>query len=225
MDIVAKLSSNLDVVLYCAIVVGIFLVAVVFQKKEEERETQETREDTVTSAQAKNRLSALTGVTFDDSADDLQMARPKSEPPPGFLAAPAPPPPPPPPGGSTSGPAATSEEQAVLTQYTSGDGQGVEEMEKMLAKDPNNLQLLDWLAFMYYSNNQTDRAIETYSRIIQIDPSNASQHYYLANSFYKANRIEEALSHWRRVVEIKPDGKLARKADGRIKKVEAALNG
>jgi tetratricopeptide (TPR) repeat protein len=221
LDIVGTLSKNLDVVVYCLIVLGIFLIAVVFQKKEDEPEGQ-TQEDTTTTAEAKNRLSVLTGVTFEDSADDLQMAMPKSEPPLPFRP---PPPPAPPPGASTSGPAAAREEQAVLTQYTSGDGQGVEEMEKMLAKDPNNLQLLDWLAFMYYSNNQTEKAIETYGRIIRIDPSNASQHYYLANSFYKANRIDEALVHWRKVVELKPDGKLARKADGRIKKVETALGG
>jgi tetratricopeptide (TPR) repeat protein len=111
----------------------------------------------------------------------------------------------------------------VLTQYTAGDGQGVAEIEKMLEKDPENLQLLDWLAFMYYSNNDTEKAIGTYNKIIKIDPSNASQHYYLANSYYKANQVEEALTHWRHVVTLKPDGKLGRKASDRIKKVEAAV--
>ena len=66
--------------------------------------------------------------------------------------------------------------------------------------------------------------IETYDRITQIDPDNASQHYYLANSYYKANRVDDALRHWRRVVELKPKGKLGKKANDRIQKVEAALS-
>jgi tetratricopeptide (TPR) repeat protein len=97
-------------------------------------------------------------------------------------------------------------------------------MLKMLEKDPNNPQLIDWIAFMYYSNDQPTEAIAYYQRGIGLDPTNASQHYYLANSYYKANRLDEALVHWRKVCELKPDGKLANKANTRIKKAEAALS-
>lgn len=207
------LTKNLDIVAYAVSVVLIFGVAMFLRKKEDVEEISGAGTDSEVESAAKARLSTLTGVSFDDSQEDLAEARPKTAPP--IPQAP---------GTATGGGLAPQADgDAVLTQYTSGDGQGVEEMERMLEKDPENLQLLDWLAFMYYSNNETAKAIETYSRIIAIDSSNAGQHYYLANSFYKANRIEEALEAWRLVCTLKPDGKLARKAQKRIDKVEAAL--
>ena len=116
---------------------------------------------------------------------------------------------------------ADQEAQALLTQYTSGDGGGVEEMERMLERDPNNLQLLDWLAFMYYSNNDAMKAIATYQRIIEIEPNNASQHYYLGNCFFKNNEMERALEEWNLVVQLKPSSKYARKAQERMTKLGA----
>ena len=53
----------------------------------------------------------------------------------------------------------------ILTKYTSGSGEGIPEVEKLLEGDPNNVDLLDWLAFMYYSNDNIDKAIETYTRL------------------------------------------------------------
>lgn len=205
------LWKNLDIVAYAVAVVSVVLIAVLLRRNPAGA-APPVGDDAATEAAAKARLGTLTGVSFDDSAEDLQDARPKTAPPQMSAAAAA--------SLSASG---DPGEGQVLTQYTTGDGKGVEEMERMLAKDPDNLQLLDWLAFMYYSNNETEKAISTYSRIIAIDPGNAGQHYYLANSYYKAKRIDEALRHWRKVCEIKPDGKLARKASSRIQKVEAAL--
>ena len=71
-------------------------------------------------------------------------------------------------------------------------------MERMLEQDPDNLQLLDWLAFMYYSNDEVDKAIASYQRIIRLEPGNASQHYYLGNCYCKKGLLEEARREWKR---------------------------
>lgn len=224
MDVTKLFSKNTDLIIYlvlCAVAYGIVSY---WKKKNLEALEKKLAAGSVPpkgpdappppdaeKEAAQARLSALTGMDDDPApAPDAAAAAAPAEA--GGVQAP-------------SAPEVSGKDQAVLTQYTAGDGQGVEEIVKMLEKDPNNLQLLDWLAFMYYSNNETDKAIETYSKITQIDPSNASQHYYLANSYYKANRIDEALQHWRTVMELKPDGKLGKKAGDRIKKVEAALGG
>ena len=141
---------------------------------------------------------------------------PAPAPTPARAPTPAPAPAPAPPAKSA---AKAAEEAALLTQYTSGDGGGVEEMERMLERDPNNLQLLDWLAFMYYSNNDIPKAIQTYSRIIEIEPNNASQHYYLGNCFFKNNQKDKALAEWNTVIALKPNSKYARKAQERIAKL------
>lgn len=213
-NVKALLLQNIDLVIYGLLVVVVSLVLMSMQNKSGQALNDEVGEkatapDEGTAKAAQARLSMLGGFDSGKGAaaavveEDKEDVAEKSE---------------------QSFKSLGSEQQAVLTQYTSGDGAGAAEMEKMLAKDPNNLQLLDWLAFMYYSNNETEKAIDTYSRIIKLDPSNPGQHYYLANSFYKANRIDEALHHWKKVIELKPEGKYARKATDRIKKVEAALS-
>lgn len=106
----------------------------------------------------------------------------------------------------------------VLTQYKAGGGEGISEVEAMLEKDPNNLELLDWLAFMYYSNNMLDKALVSYEKALSMDPDNVNQLYYLGSTYFKMGRKEDAVVKWQRVVELKPDSKIARKAQDKIDK-------
>jgi len=109
-----------------------------------------------------------------------------------------------------------AEEEELLTKYTAGTGEGINEVEKLLEGDPNNVDLLDWLAFMYYSNNNIDKAIETYKRALAIKPDNENQHYYLANSFFKKSMLAEAKKEWNEVIRLKPNSKIAKNAQERI---------
>lgn len=109
-----------------------------------------------------------------------------------------------------------AEEEELLTKYTAGTGEGINEVEKLLEGDPNNVDLLDWLAFMYYSNNNIDKAIETYKRALAIKPDNENQHYYLANSYFKKTMMVEAKKEWNEVIRLKPNSKIAKNAQERI---------
>ncbi len=109
-----------------------------------------------------------------------------------------------------------AEEEELLTKYTAGTGEGINEVEKLLEGDPNNVDLLDWLAFMYYSNNNIDKAIETYKRALAIKPDNENQHYYLANSYFKKSMLAEAKKEWNEVIRLKPNSKIAKNAQERI---------
>ncbi|MDN5278770.1 MAG: Anaphase-promoting complex, cyclosome, subunit 3 [Clostridiales bacterium] len=109
-----------------------------------------------------------------------------------------------------------AEEEELLTKYTAGTGEGINEVEKLLEGDPNNVDLLDWLAFMYYSNNNIDKAIETYKRALAIKPDNENQHYYLANSYFKKGMNAEAKKEWSEVIRLKPNSKIAKNAQERI---------
>lgn len=109
-----------------------------------------------------------------------------------------------------------AEEAELLTKYTAGTGEGINEVEKLLEGDPNNVDLLDWLAFMYYSNNNIDKAIETYKRALGIKADNENQHYYLANSYFKKSMVAEAKKAWNEVIRIKPNSKIAKNAQERI---------
>lgn len=137
----------------------------------------------------------------------------------GFAAAQAPSP----------GPSAPSRpvNTGLVTQYQEGTGEGIEEIDAKLREDPNNPDLLDWLAFMYYSNNQMDKAIEIYQRALNLNYENETQHYYLGNSFYKIGNVDRAVEEWEVVVSLKPDSKIAKNAQERITKArqEAGMVG
>lgn len=109
-----------------------------------------------------------------------------------------------------------AEEEELLTKYTAGTGEGINEVEKLLEGDPNNVDLLDWLAFMYYSNNNIEKAVETYKRALAIKPDNENQHYYLANSYFKKGMMTEAKKEWSEVIRLKPNSKIAKNAQERI---------
>lgn len=122
-------------------------------------------------------------------------------------------------GAASSGEAKPVNDGAgVLTQYKAGGGEGIAEVETMLEKDPSNLELLDWLAFMYYSNNMLEKALVSYEKALSMDPDNVNQLYYLGSTYFKMGRKEDATAKWKRVVEIKPDSKIARKAQDKIDK-------
>jgi tetratricopeptide (TPR) repeat protein len=138
------------------------------------------------------------------------------------MPAPAAPPPEAAPAAAPSAPAAPAN-QGLVTQYQEGTGEGIEEIEQKLQEDPNNPDLLDWLAFMYYSNNQMDRAIEIYQRALNLNYENETQHYYLGNSFYKMGNIDRAIEEWEVVVSLKPDSKIAANAQERINKARQQM--
>ncbi|MFC1742402.1 tetratricopeptide repeat protein [Candidatus Riflebacteria bacterium] len=104
----------------------------------------------------------------------------------------------------------------LVTKYTEGTGEGIAEVEKLLESDPDNVDLLDWLAFMYYSNNQTEKAIEVYKKALNINPNNENQHYYLANSYYKKGMVDEAIKEWNEVIRLKPHSKIGQNSQQRI---------
>ena len=106
--------------------------------------------------------------------------------------------------------------EELLTKYTPGNSDGIQEVEKLLEGDPNNVDLLDWLAFMYYSSGNIDKAIETYKKALANKPDNENQHYYLGNSYYKKNMFLEAKKCWSEVIRLKPSSKIAKNAQERI---------
>lgn len=87
------------------------------------------------------------------------------------------------------------------------DSQAIQEAEAALADDPENFKLLDWLAFMYYTNDQVDRAIEAYKKLLSRQPDAVDLFFFLGNCFYKVNLLPEAQYCWRRTLALDPPEK------------------
>ena len=107
-----------------------------------------------------------------------------------------------------------------ITEYTQGSGEGIDEVRMMLKNDPDNLDLQDWLAFMLYTNNELDEAIDIYKRLLAANHRPENQHFYLGNSYYKKGLTKLAIEEWKRVVELDPESKLGKKAKVRLEQAQ-----
>lgn len=122
-------------------------------------------------------------------------------------------------GGPTEPPSMEAVRRRIdgqITEYTEGSGEGIPDVEAMLRADPGNVDLQDWLAFLYYTNNRLDEAIELYKKLISASHKPDAQYFYLGNVYYKKGLHQLAIEQWKKSLEISPNGANARKAQARI---------
>jgi tetratricopeptide (TPR) repeat protein len=85
-----------------------------------------------------------------------------------------------------------------------------------LKENPGNLDLMDWVAFAYYSNGEMEQAIGYYQRLVAAAPGNASYHYYLGNALHKQGNLEAARNHWSKVMILDATGGFAERANRKL---------
>lgn len=111
---------------------------------------------------------------------------------------------------------------AVVTRYTTPKDVGlVEKVRGLLAATPDNKELLDWYAFLLYSNGMLDEAIQRYEGLVHGGSEKPDHFFYLGNAYYKKNRMVEAMEAWKIAVELAPDSKIGKKAVQRIEAVKS----
>lgn len=96
------------------------------------------------------------------------------------------------------------------------DEEAIHEAEAALADDPENAKLLDWLAFMYYTHDQLDRATEAYKKLISRQPDSPDLFFFLANCFYKVNLLPEAIYCWDRSLGLGPSERVQERAQASL---------
>ncbi len=110
----------------------------------------------------------------------------------------------------------------LVSQYESATWVGIEELERRLAHDPSDDDLLSLLGFVYYTSNKLDKAIEIYKRAIALNTKNPQAFYYMGNAFFRRGNFADAKEQWEKVVEMDPAGRLgnnARRRAAAIKKL------
>jgi tetratricopeptide (TPR) repeat protein len=100
----------------------------------------------------------------------------------------------------------------LVSQYDGPTWAGLDELEKRLAEDPANDELWALKAFVFYTANQWDKAIDTYRKGLEVNRQNPTLHYYLGNALFRRARFEEARQEWDAVAELDPVGKLGKNA-------------
>jgi tetratricopeptide (TPR) repeat protein len=107
-----------------------------------------------------------------------------------------------------------------ITEYTEATGEGIDDVEAMYAADPSNPDLMDWLAFLYYTNNRLDEAIGLYRKLLSVGHKPESQYFYLGNAYFRKGLRSLSIEQWKRCVEVAPASSMARKAQARIEETQ-----
>lgn len=116
---------------------------------------------------------------------------------------------------------------AEVTSYSVEDSAVGElgELEKLRSENPDNTEVLEWLAFRYYTVKRYSESIDVYMDLIRRGHRAGVQYFHLGNAYYKMGRYEMAVGAWKKTILLLPKDPKARKAQARIDKVERERNG
>lgn len=91
----------------------------------------------------------------------------------------------------------------------------LEQVERALTAGPESIASLDWLAFMFLTHRQYERAERYYRRLVELAPSGASYRYWLGDTL-AARGDPLAADQFRQVMALEPDGEYAHLAAERL---------
>ena len=97
----------------------------------------------------------------------------------------------------------------------------LDQLEALLAESPDDLQVMDWVAFAQYCTGNYPRAADLYRRCIDREPQTASYYYFLANAVYKLGDRDEAIRNWEMASNLDTVGLFRKKASEKLAKALA----
>ena len=113
----------------------------------------------------------------------------------------------------------------VLEDFDSiTDPNAIEEAEARLVNEPDNLGLIDWLAFMYYTNDHVEKALDCYKDLVERSPDTAEHYFYMGNTYFKISLLPEAIFCWKHLERLNAPRKMIERANASIESAEALLN-
>ncbi len=85
--------------------------------------------------------------------------------------------------------------------------QTIEELKKIIEKDPKNLQALITLGNLYYDAQKFGEAIEYYQRAIKLDPKNSDVWTDLGTMYRQLENTDSSVICYQKAIEANPKNK------------------
>jgi len=105
---------------------------------------------------------------------------------------------------------------SLLTTYTKGGAQGLNEIRMFLTTRSPDPELLEWLCMGFYTNGLYAECVEVCDEIAKNDPNNIKSLFYRANSQFHLENLDQARAGWQKVIDIDPNSHMAHKSRERI---------
>ncbi len=110
-----------------------------------------------------------------------------------------------------------------VTTYGEGSSASVEEeirqLDDLLEKNPDHLDVTEWLAFKLYSTGRYERAVQLYKRLIAKGHRPGVQYFYLGNTYFKMHDERRAAQSWGQTIALIPNDAKAQKAQARLERL------
>ena len=110
-----------------------------------------------------------------------------------------------------------------FTNQDVATGVTVEQVDILVAAEPENLQFLEWAAFVHYCHGNLGTSQELYLRTLEIGAESADSLYYLGAIAYRTGRDLEAVDRWNALIDRFEDHRLAKKAKAKLQTLYHAL--
>lgn len=110
--------------------------------------------------------------------------------------------------------------RGLITSYLKKDPAESEKelayLEGLLAENPEDPDILEWVAFRLYAGGHYPRAQRYYLKLIEKGHRVGVQNFHLGNTYAKMGRTAEAVECWKQTMALIPADPLARKAKDRV---------
>ena len=83
----------------------------------------------------------------------------------------------------------------------------IEELKKIIEKDPKNLQALITLGNLFYDGSKFEEAIEYYQRALKLDPKNADVWTDMGTMYRQLPNIDSSIICYQKAVQVNPGHK------------------
>ena len=85
-------------------------------------------------------------------------------------------------------------------------------VNSLVDEEPDNVDFLDWAAYVNYSNGNFATAADYYRRLLDLTTANPFAFYYLGEILFRSGKEEKAFAYWDELCETYPGHQLAEKA-------------
>lgn len=93
---------------------------------------------------------------------------------------------------------------AAVLHESGNTAEAVKNVEKAIENQPDNLELINFLAYLYEETGNYDKAVSVLKSALSVDENNTRIHYRLGVIYDKAGNKQESINSMKKVIEIEP---------------------
>ena len=110
-----------------------------------------------------------------------------------------------------------------LINNTSIEQQTIQQFEKVIEINPNNIEVHNNLGLAYYNQGKYSQAVTEFEKVIRINPNNIEAHNGLGLVCYSQGKYQQAEVEFEKVIKLDPNNAIAHHNLGLVYKEQGKI--